>query len=131
MKMVKIESILEKIRNKYASIRQITETLNIDSKTETCRKVLEQRSGLLTEITAEQNSLEHACPEWRKCCTVNSKPAKIISEIQSLIATAVALDSAIQDKFRRKIEEVQMEIGSLSKTSKAALSYARHNSRYS
>ena len=126
MKLNKIEIVLKSIRDKYKRIRQMTETLDVDTKPETYQKVLEQRAGLLTEIEDEQSNLDRICSEWRNYCSSDQGLATLKNEIQLLISAAVALDSAIQEKLTRRIEDVKNEISNLGQSSKVALSYARH-----
>ena len=126
MNIKSIESTLRNIRDKYARIKEMTETLDIDTNPESCISIIEQRSCLLSEIEEEKNRLEQNCRQWQKLCESNPVLEKIRNEIQMLMGAAIALDSMIQDKLARKIEKVRAEISSLSQTSKATLSYARH-----
>lgn len=126
MKITQIESILRGIRDKYERIKQMTETLDIDSDPVACIKIIEQRSCILSEIENEKNLLEKDCSQWQKLCDNNPVLKKVRGEIKLLIATAIALDSMTQDKLARKMKKVRTEISNLSQTSKAALSYARH-----
>lgn len=126
MTIKNIESILKSIRDKYERVKEMTETLDVDSDPVTCIKIIEQRSGILSEIEDEKSLLEKNGSQWRKLCDNNPVLKKVRGEIQLLIATAIALDSMTQDKLARKMEKVRAEISSLSQTSKAALSYARH-----
>ena len=126
MNIKSIESKLKNIRDKYARIKEMTETLDIDSNSAACITIIEQRSCILSEIDEEKNRLEQDCRQWRRQCKINPVLEKIRSEIQMLMSAAIALDSMIQDKLARKIEKVRTEISDLSQTSKAALSYAKH-----
>lgn len=126
MKTMSVESTLKNIRGKYARIKEMTETLDIDSNPATCIKIIEQRSSILSEIEEEKNQLERDCLQWQKQCEINPVLARIRSEIQLIIAASIALDSMIQHKLTKKLENVRTEISDLSLTSKAALSYARH-----
>lgn len=126
MNIKSIESKLKNIRDKYARIKEMTETLDIDSNPATCVTIIEQRSCILSEIDEEKNRLEQDSRQWQKQCEINPVLEKVRSEIQVLISAAIALDSMIQDKLARKIEKVRTEISDLSQTSKAALSYAKH-----
>ncbi len=127
MKVNKIGAILKSIRNKYARIREMTETFDIDSKPETCIKVIKQRAVLLSEIEGEKSGLDTFCSQLPDRCQADPGLTKIRNEIQLLISASLALDSAIQDKLIRRIEKVKTEINSLSQNSKVALSYARHS----
>ncbi len=127
MKIETIAGVLKSIRNKYAQIRRMTETLDGDSNPETYRKVLDHRALLLSDIEKEQIHLDSVCSHWRKQCERDPVLAAIKSEIQLLISAAVALDSAIQEKLADKISEMKTEVCNLGKTAKVALSYARHN----
>jgi len=126
MKSKNIESILRSIRDKYERIKEMTETLDVDSDPVTCIKIIEQRSSILSEIEDEKSLLEKNSSQWQKLCDSNPVLKKVRGEIQLLIATAIALDSMTQDKLAGKMEKVRTEISNLSQTSKAALSYARH-----
>ena len=126
MKITSIESILRSIKDKYERIKEMTETLDVDSDPVNCIRIIEQRSCILSEIENEKNLLKKDCSQWQKLCDNNPVLKKVRGEIQLLIATAIALDSMTQDKLAGKMEKVRAEISNLSQTSKAALSYARH-----
>lgn len=126
MKTKNIEPILRSIRDKYERIKQMTETLDIDSDPVNCIKIIEQRSCIFLEIEDEKSLLEKDCSQWQKLCENNPVLKKVRGEIQLLIATALALDSITQDKLAGRLEKVRTEISNLSRTSRAVLSYARH-----
>ncbi len=126
MKTKNIEPILRSIRDKYERIKQMTETLDIDSDPVNCIKIIEQRSCIFLEIEDEKSLLEKDCSQWQKLCENNPVLKKVRGEIQLLIATAIALDSITQDKLAGRMEKVRCEISDLGRTSRAALSYARH-----
>ena len=121
-----IEYRLKNIRDKYARIKEMTETLDTDLDPATCVTLIEQRSCILSEIEEEKNLLEQDYKQWQKLCEINPVLEKIRYEIQKLMSAAIALDSLIQENLARKIERVRTEMSTLNQTSKATLSYARH-----
>ncbi len=126
MESFKIIDILEKIRDRYAHICEMTETFNIASGVDTCIGLVRKRASLLSEIEDEQNYLEQYYPGWQKECLQNKKLMEIINEIQSSIEVLIVLDNIIKDKFRQRMNLVKAEIGNLSSYSKVALSYERN-----
>ena len=122
----KIFLILQSIRDKYACIREMTETLNVDSKYESCLHVINQREKILAEIADENKNIDLLHSRNQQIWETDPSVIQLRNEIQLLISASLALDNIIQEKMNQKMEDIKSEITSLGQNSKVALSYARH-----
>lgn len=124
MEIKEIENFLEDIRNKYDNVRQMTETIDINS-IEGCRMLIEERGRLLAEIITQERFLDQRFRGWRDLCAINENLAGICNDIQRSITAALTLDNIFQEKLRTRMEKTKREITTLSKRTKAAVSYTR------
>ena len=124
MEIKGIGNFLEDIRNKYDNVRQMTETIDSNS-IEGCRMLIEERGRLLTEIVAQERFLDRRFHGWRDLCAINENLAGICNDIQRNITAALTLDSILQEKLHTRMEKTKKEIATLSKRTRAAVSYTR------
>jgi hypothetical protein len=124
MEMKEIETRLDAIREGYDTVRQMTETIEVDS-VEECSMLIEKRGKLLDEIYSQQSSLDQGFHGWRDLCTINENFARICVEIQKSITIALTLDSILKEKLLTAMEKTKREIKTMTTRSNATLSYAR------
>jgi len=125
-KVTTIAAILKDIRDNYIQINQMTETVVSGSNSRGIDKIIRNREHLLSEIKERQQTLDQEYANWKTLCANDSALAYLRSQIEQLITAALVLDTMIQDTLSLTIEEMKSEVCSLTKTSKAAISYAKH-----
>jgi hypothetical protein len=115
---------LIRIRAKYRAVAAITEDMCHQSNAATLRESIRGRRRLLDEIEGEQEKLSSSCPTWADRAAEHGPLGAAVRDIQVLIKTIRAMDLRLQDMLCERMARVRAELGSLARTSRAALSYA-------
>jgi hypothetical protein len=126
MTMNDIAAILMDIRDNYIQINQMTETVNSGSGSRAIEKIIRKREQLVSEIKEHQKTLEQKHADWKTMCEKDPVLADLRSQIERLITAVLVLDTITQDTMSLMIEAMKKEVFSLTKKTKAAISYARH-----
>ena len=117
---------LTEIRDRYLEVLDLTTGMSTEVEPELMEVSVEQRKTLLFRIEYLQKRLAGTSPDWNEKIRNSTSGQQLSREIQSIIRSVLSQDTSLRQKLQSRMKSVRSELAGMSRSSKAALSYAAH-----
>lgn len=119
-----IREKLDRIRDRYSSIKSITAQLGLQPGHEVVQQALEQRAVLLADIQEQRRGLD-ALGDWSS--TTDRESSLLIGQIHTLAHAIYDMDEQIGSSIAQRMEETRRELRTLYSGQRATTAYRAHS----